>query len=562
MSIVIQILEILGSLGVFFYGMKTMSEAIQRLAGERLRMSLNYITRNRVKGVFTGFFITALIQSSSATTVMLVSFVNAGLLTLTESIGVIMGANLGTTVTIWIISLLGFKVSLSAISIPIIGIGIPFTFSKKSVRTNSGEAIVGFGLLFLGLGLLKKAVPDIKNNPEVLSFLAEYTNMGFASILLFIFFGVVLTVVVQSSSAAAAVTVTMAFQGWIDFPIAAAIVLGENIGTTITAYLAAMNANTKAKQAARAHFVFNMIGVIWMLLVFYPFIHFIGYLVPGDYTVAENIPLHLSAFHTLFNLLNILLLIAFVKQIAAFVEKLIKSPEEEEEQNETEYRLDYISTGVVKTPEMYLYKARSEIIKMAIISHNMFQVFLNVFFHPDQEMGSSVKDVKKQEELIDNMKNALTRFLSKLTREELTETSSYKVTAMMRIVNEIESVADCCFQLILSAQKRFNNKMDLHPTAHEEIKEFSNDVLEFMHFNIENLADARLSSEDLHHAVQLEEQIDASREALRESSVKRIGELGHVKAEMLFMDIIKNFERIGDYSLNISQALRRIVAKK
>lgn len=558
MESVIQILEILGSLGIFFYGMKTMSEAIQRLAGEKLRASLNFITRNRVKGVFTGFFITSLIQSSSATTVMVVSFVNAGLLTLTESIGVIMGANLGTTVTIWIISLLGFKISLSAISIPVIGIGIPFTFSKNSKRYNAGEAIVGFGLLFLGLGLLKKSVPDIRDNPEILRFLTEYTNMGFISIILFIIVGVILTVIVQSSSAAAAVTVTMAYQGWIDFPIAAAIVLGENIGTTITAYLAALTANTEAKRAARAHLFFNLIGVIWMLFLFYPFIRFVGFVVPGDYNQAVNIPLHLSAFHTLFNLFNIILLISFVDQIAALVKKLVKEPVVEKV-SDTDYRLDYIMTGTVKTPEMYIYKARSEIIKMAIISHNMFQTFLNVFFHPDQEMGNAVNDVKKKEVLTDNMKDGLTRFLSKLSREELTEDSSYKIMAMMRIVNEIESIADCCYQLVLSAEKRFEDKMELHPTANEEIKKFSDDVLEFIHFNIENLADASLSDEDLKHAVELEAQIDASREDLRENSVKRIGETGRVKTEMLFMEIIKNFERIGDYSLNIAQALKRIV---
>ena len=560
MGYIFQILEILGSLGIFFYGMKRMSESIQRLTGDKLRASMKFVTKNRFAGVLTGFFITSVIQSSSATTVMVVSFVNAGLLTLVESIGVIMGANLGTTVTIWIVSILGFKVSLSAISIPIIGLGIPFTFSKDSKRQNAGDAVVGFGLLFLGLGFLKKAVPDIKNNPEMLQFLADYTNMGYISIFMFIIVGIILTVIVQSSSAAGAITVAMAFQGWIDFPIAASIILGENIGTTITAYLASLGANTQAKRAARAHFVFNVIGVIWMLIVFYGFILLIDRIVPGDSAIAENIPIHLSAFHTLFNLVNIVLLIAFVPYIAKLVEKLVKPTKEElEDHEEVEYKLPYIATAILKTPEMYIYEARKEIIKMAILSHNMFQTFLKVFLHPEEDMGESVKQLKKEEDLADAMKNELTSFLGKISKEKLTSKSSRTVTALMRIVNEIESIADCCYDLVSCVQTRYNERISLHPTAGEEIESFASDVIEFIQFNIENLADARLDEPDFRFAIDLEIKIDDSRNMLRESSIHRIRESGDVKREMLFMDIIKNFERIGDYSLNISEATKKTV---
>jgi phosphate:Na+ symporter len=560
MGYVFQVLEILGSLGVFFYGMKRMSEAIQRLTGDKLRASMSYVTKNRFAGVLTGFFITSVVQSSSATTVMVVSFVNAGLLTLVESIGVIMGANLGTTVTIWIVALLGFKVSLSAISIPIIGIGIPFTFAKDSKRQNAGDAIVGFGLLFLGLGFLKKAVPDIKNNPEVLQFLADYTTMGYASIFLFIFFGILLTVIVQSSSAAGAITVAMAFQGWIDFPIAASVILGENIGTTITAYLASLGANTEAKRAARAHFVFNVIGVIWMLVVFYGFIKLIDLIVPGDSAIAENIPIHLSAFHTLFNLTNIVLLIAFVPQIAKLVEKLVKQPPEEIQESAAEkYKLPYIASAITKTPEMYIYEGRREIVKMAILAHNMYQTFLEVFLNPEKDMSDSVKQLKEQEDLADAMKNELTSFLGKISKEKLTSKSSRTVTALMRIANEIESIADCCYDLVSCMQTRYDERIQLHPTANEEIESFASDVTEFMQFNIENLADADLRDTDLKTAIKLEIKIDDSRNELRESSVNRIQESGDVKREMIFMDIIKNFERIGDYSLNISEAVKKTV---
>jgi phosphate:Na+ symporter len=560
MSHLIQVLHILGSLGVFFYGMKRMGEAIQRLAGDRLRSSLSFVTRNRFKGVFTGFFITTIIQSSSATTVMVVSFVNAGLLTLTESIGVIMGANLGTTVTIWIIAIFGFKVSLSSMAIPVIGIGIPFTFSKQSKWQNIGEVLVGFGLLFMGLGLLKKAVPDIKNNPEILSFLADYTSMGYVSILLFIFVGIILTIVVQSSSAAGAITVAMAYQGWIDFPMAAAIILGENIGTTVTAYLAAMGGNTQAKRAARAHLVFNVIGVVWMLIVYFGFIRLVDYIVPGDPAIAENIPIHLSAFHTLFNLTNIILLIAFVPQIAKLVEKMIKVPKEEAQES-VEYHLPYIATAILKTPEMYIFEARKEINKMAILAHNMFQNFLDVFFSPESDMGESVKKLKMQEELTDSMKSELTKFLGRISREKLSSRSAAMVTNLMRIVNEIESSADCCYDLILVTQKRYENKIELHPTANEEIRNFADEVIEFMTFNIENLLVPNLRDADLRIAIDLEIKIDDLRDILRESSVKRIGESDDVQREMLFMEIIKNFERIGDYSLNISEAVKKTFLK-
>jgi len=555
MSHFFQVLQILGSLGVFFYGMKRMSEAIQRLTGDRLRASMSFVTQNRFRGVLTGFFITTVIQSSSATTVMVVSFVNAGLLTLVESIGVIMGANLGTTVTIWIVAFFGFKVSLSSFAIPIIGIGIPFIFSKANKWQNIGEVLVGFGLLFMGLGLLKKSVPDIKNNPEILSFLADYTSMGYVSIFLFIIVGILLTIIVQSSSAAGAVTVAMAYQGWIDFPIAASIILGENIGTTVTAYLASMGANTEAKRAARAHLIFNVIGVVWMLAIYYYFIRFIDYIVPGDSTIATNIPIHLSAFHTLFNLANIVLLIAFVPQIAKLVEKLVKPQKEEEET--AEYHLPYIATAILKTPEMYLYEARTEIIKMSIVAHNMFQTFLDVFFNPESDMGASVKKLKQKEDLTDSMKTELTKFLGRISREKLSEKSANRVTSLMRIVNEIESIADCCYDLILATQKRYDDKIELHPTANDEIRNFSNEVIEFITFNIENLQTVNLRDTDLRIAIDLEMKIDDLRDMLRESSVKRIGESGEVKREMLFMEIIKNFERIGDYSLNISEAIKK-----
>ncbi len=558
MTIAMQILQIVGSLGIFFFGMKVMSEAIQRLTGHRLRQSLSKMTGNRFKGILTGFTITSIIQSSSATTVLVVSLANAGLLTLVESIGVIMGANLGTTVTFWIISLFGFKVSVSAMAVPIVAFGIPLTFLKTNRLKSIGEVIVGFGILFLGIGLLKNAVPDIKNSPEILQFLSHYTDLGYVSILLFVLVGVLLTVIVQSSSAAGAITVTMAYQGWIDFPIAAAIVLGENIGTTITAYLASLGGNINARRAARAHFVFNVIGVIWMLAVFYGFIRLVDLLVPGDYSQAENIPLHLSAFHTLFNFTNIVLLVGFVPQIAKFVEKIVKQKTETPADEAAMYSMPYIASRIVNTPEMRLFEARKEIAKMAIISHNMFQSFLEIFFHPDESMRDKVGYVENKENLIDKMKDELTRYLARVFGENLADNTAFKVTALMRIVNEIESVGDCCQDLTRIAQKRYDKKIELHPTADDEIRSFSHQVTEFIQFNIENILDAETTDAELRTAIEYEMRIDESRENLRENSVNRIGESGKVEREMMFMEIIKNFERIGDYSLNIAEALKRV----
>ena len=305
MSVISGILEILGSLGVFLFGMKVMSEGIQKTAGEKLRRILETMTTNRFAGVFTGFIITCLVQSSSATTVMVVSFVNAGLLNLMQSIGVIMGANIGTTITGWMVSILGFKFKIASIALPAIGIGLPLYFSKKNKLRDYGEVLIGFGLLFLGLMFLKSSVPDIKSNPEVLEFLAGWSGYGFPSRIIFVVVGILLTIIVQSSSAAMTITITMAAMGWIDFPTACAVVLGENIGTTITAYLASIPGNVSAKRAARAHMIFNFAGTLWMFILFVPFLQLVDYLAPGDPTIAEDIPIHMALFHTIFNITNV-----------------------------------------------------------------------------------------------------------------------------------------------------------------------------------------------------------------------------------------------------------------
>ncbi|MBT8393676.1 MAG: Na/Pi symporter, partial [Bacteroidia bacterium] len=347
------ILQLIGALGVFLFGMKVMSDALLNLAGNKMRSILATMTSNRVLGITTGFLITSIIQSSSATTLMVVGFSNAGLLTLAEAISVIMGANIGTTITAWLITILGFKVSMSAIALPLVGFGFAITFAKKENLKNWGNFLIGFALIFIGIQFLKEAMPDIKNNPEILSFLSKYTDLGYGSILLFLLLGTILTVVIQSSSATMALTLVMCAQGWIPFEMAAAMVLGENVGTTITANLAAIVANFQAKRTARAHLIFNLLGVLWMLILFYPFLKFVSWLSQqlgsqSPYIEAAAIPVAISLFHTTFNIINTFLLVWFVKPIAKLVEKVVPErlmPEKEIDQPK------YLSEKNLKYPE-------------------------------------------------------------------------------------------------------------------------------------------------------------------------------------------------------------------
>ena len=356
------ILQLLGALGLFLFGMTVMSDALMRLAGDRMRKILATMTSNRFFGILTGFVITSIIQSSSATTLMVVSFANASLLTLVESISVIMGANIGTTITAWLIAILGFKVSMSAIALPLVGLGFGFTFLKKENLKNWGSFIIGFAVLFIGLQFLKEAVPDIKNNHEILAFLSKYTDLGFWSILLFLFIGTILTVVIQSSSATMALTLIMTAQGWIPFELAAAMVLGENIGTTITANLAAIVANYQAKRTARAHLIFNIIGVLWVLILFGPFMNFIDWIAQkvGDespYMSAAAIPIAISLFHTFFNIINTFLLVWFIKPIARIVKRIVLEKQDPDKEIDEP---KYLHEKVLKYPETLIISLFNE----------------------------------------------------------------------------------------------------------------------------------------------------------------------------------------------------------
>jgi phosphate:Na+ symporter len=545
-------LSILGSLGMFLFGMKIMSESLQKLSGERLRTIMRTMTGNRFAGVGTGFLVTCMVQSSSASTVMMVSFVNAGLLTLVEAIGMIMGANIGTTTTFWLVSFFGFKFSISAIALPIMGLALPLLFARKPRLRNLGEFCMGFGLLFIGLMFLKDAVPDIKNNPEVLEFIKDYAGHGLASTLIFLGFGILLTIIVQSSSVAGAITLTMAYKGWIDFPAACAITLGENIGTTITANLAALGGNVQAKRAARVHFIFNVIGVVWAIALFNPFVNFVQDLVPADATDPVHMPLHMAAFHTLFNVLNTALLIGFVPQLARLAERLVKDRPAKPARD----HMDYDSPLVPRTGELNLAEAERDLQRMGAITRELVMGFSDLFENPPADLEARMTELKELEKESDRRALATTQYLLRCASGGLSEETRARVTSMLRVVAELEDICDCGYRLVLLAERKHRKRRQHPPEVTRQVRDFSQLLLQFMDFYSSRLTTGVVTA-DMETAYQLENLIDAFRKNLRKESVRRMRVSGDViKAEMLYIDMLNNMESIGNHSLNVLQALR------
>jgi len=558
---------ILGSLGIFLFGMKVLSEGIQKTAGEKMRQVMATMTHNRLAGVGTGFFTTCLLQSSSATTVIVVSFVNAGLLTLVESIGVIMGANLGTTLTAWIIAIVG-KFSLAKVALPIIGIGTPFIFIGKGKWKSMGEILIGFGLLFYGLGALKDAVPDVKSmlastDPVIVQkaeswrmFIENISGKGYLSLLMFLVGGVFLTIAVQSSSAAMAITVTLALNGWIGFQESCAIVLGENIGTTVTAYLASLGANTNAKRAARAHFTFNIIGVIWMLLAFYaftPMVESIGSSLPDSFRTEKHstpIGFNLAIFHSLFNLLNICLLIAFVPWIAKLVKKWVK-----DDKTDSGSRLQFISQNLVKVGEMNLPEVQKAVGGMADITLNMYEDFEKIFSDRTADLTAAVEKSKNLENDTDQCMADITQYLIKLSSAQLSGRNADEVSSMIRTVSELEEASDCVHRLVMLTDRR--NRKGHSPFSDEitiEIKKFTSLVGEFLVFTRNNLTEQ--TSEDLlKKANEFESSVDSMRRTLNKSCLARMQKDGDLKREMLQIDINNQLDKISNHCLNVIQSI-------
>ena len=556
------ILTLLGSLGFFIYGMKVMSEGIQKVAGGKMRQILSAMTKHRLAGVFTGFLLTSLVQSSSATTVMVVSFVNAGLLSLVESIGVIMGANIGTTITAWIISIVGFKVKIAAAALPIIAFGAPLLFASRSRIKSWGEVIIGFALLFMGLEALKGSVPDLKANPEVLEFLATYTNAGFFSILMFVGIGTILTIIVQSSSATMALTLVMANQGWISFDLAAAMVLGENIGTTITANLAAMVANVHAKRAARAHFIFNIFGVVWMLILFNVYLNGIDWYMENYRGVSpfedpEAIPISLSIFHTVFNIINVALLIGFTKQIASLVTKMIKSSKDGEE-----FKLEYITTPLLSTPDISLEEARKEIAKFAELTKRMSGYVQNLLTHKkNKERNKMMRKIKKYEEITDRVEVEIANYLSKLSTSNLGNDASLRLRGMLAIINDLERIGDLFYQMSLAIDRKSDSDSWFNETQVDSLISLLELLDEAFDVMIENL-NRDYTKVTLYAAIEKEAAINKKRDKIRKKHLKNIEKRDYdVMSGIVYGDLYNLIERVGDHIINVSEAVTGELAK-
>ena len=576
---ILQIFTLLGALGMFLYGMNLMSSGLQKAAGDRLRGFLSAMTSNPFKGVLTGLGITSIIQSSSATTVMVVSFVNAGLLTLAQAIGVIMGANIGTTVTAWMVSWLGFKADISILAVPMMLFGFLFSNSKKDQRKNIGELIIGFSLLFLGLSFMKESVPDLRETPQVLEFVRNWSSYGFGSVLLFLAFGTILTLVLQSSSATMAITLIMLSMGWIPFEMACAMVLGENIGTTITANIAASVGNTQAKRAAMSHTIFNVFGVIWALILFKPFLGLVGFITENIFGVpnpaAEGFAVTdpnspegtaalygLSMLHTLFNLTNTLILVWFTKSIAKAVSWIIKAPKNQEKEV---FRLQYISAGPLATPELSVEQAFEEIINFARISKNGADYAKNAINEADSDKFEELrKKLVKYEEISDRIEYEIATFLNKVSAEEISESTSVKIKAMYKIIGELESLGDSGETLSRILSRKNIHKKEFDSESIKNLNAMADTVSAAYDVMIENLTAAHKGElVEISNAYNAEDRINTLRNNLRDSVIENIDSKGdNYQASVYFIDIINTYEQMGDFMINVSQDLERAFVRK
>lgn len=576
---ILQVFTLLGALGMFLYGMNLMSSGLQKAAGERLRGFLSAMTSNPLKGVLTGMGITAVIQSSSATTVMVVSFVNAGLLTLVQAIGVIMGANIGTTITAWMVAWLGFKADISILAIPMMLFGFLFSNSKKDKRKNIGELIVGFCLLFLGLSFMKESVPDLRQTPEVLEFVSTWSSHGFGSVLLFLTFGTILTLVLQSSSATMAITLIMLSMGWIPFGMACAMVLGENIGTTITANIAASIGNTQAKRAAMSHTIFNVFGVLWALILFNPFLRLVGLIteklfglpnpamegfsVPGPTSPEGTAALYgLSMLHTLFNLTNTLILVWFTGWIAKAVSWIIRTPENQEKEV---FRLKYISAGPLATPELSVDQAFEEIIHFAQISKNGAAYTKEAINEANSEKFEELREkLVKYEEISDRIEFEIASFLNGVSADEISEDTSTKIKSMYKIVGELESLGDSgeTISRILSRKNIHKKTFDLDTIKNlNAMADAVNEAYDTMIANLTAAYKGELKS--IANAYNAENRLNTLRNNYRDAVIEEIDNGGkNYHTSVYYMDILNEFERMGDFMINVSQDLERVYIHK
>ena len=552
---ILSLFTLLGALGMFLYGMNLMSSGLQKAAGDKMRNLLSSMTSTPLKGVLTGFGVTSIIQSSSATTVMVVGFVSAGLLTLGQAIGVIMGANIGTTMTAWIISIFGFKADISILAVPLMAVGFILNSMKKDKVKSIGEFIIGFALLFLGLSLMKNSIPDLQSTPQVLSFIQGWSGKGFLSIILFLLLGTVLTLILQSSSATVALTLIMLNMGWLDFDMAAAMVLGENIGTTITANIAAMVGNINAKRAALAHTFFNVFGVIWAVAFFHPFVSLVQWVV-SLLGVDEQTSLvyGISMFHTLFNLINTCILIWFTKVIEKVVTWIIKDKKSSVKEPN---RITYLDSGLIDTPELAISEACKETTHFAKVMKNGLEYIRSAITSSDTKESFQPYKEKliKYEEISDRIEYEVATFLNKLDKSHISDRSSELVRALLRICKELESIGDSGESVSKSLGAMIGYSRSLSSDHKEKLLNMVSlldKAYEAMIYNLENYATIR----DISNAVEAEKAVNEYRKTCRKAEYDGLEKDSSPYFEsVFFLDVLEELEKIGDYMINVSEAL-------
>ncbi|MEM6963934.1 MAG: Na/Pi cotransporter family protein [Bacteroidota bacterium] len=564
-----ELFQIVGALCFFIYGMKIMSFGIQRAAGSQLRNILRTVTKNRFIGVVTGFLTTAIVQSSSATTVMTVSFVNAGLITLVESAGIMMGANIGTTITGWIVSILGFTVKLSNYSIPIFAVAVPLSFLKISKLKYWGEFLIGFAMLFLGLYHMEQAIPDISKNEEFLSFIKSFSEYGILSRLFFVIIGAVITIIVQSSSAAMAITLTLVYKGWLPLDIACAMALGENVGTTVTAEVASLIGNTQAKRSARIHSLFNLIGVSWMIVAL-PFVlgwltSFVTnstYLFDGFVAVQENLSNQdristytLAAFHTLFNILNVILLIGFVPWLVKLAERTVSGEPEDDETT----RLRYIGSNNI-TPEISILEAQKEVARFGHITSRMSSFAQDLLLDPsksDSNRRRLLNKIEKYEAITDRFEIELAEYLTNVAKQELTPEMSVRIRSILNIGNEMERIGDDFYQISKTIERKFEEKIWFTQHQRERLKEMFTLVDEAFDAMIKNLEHPHYENVRKERSVLLEQKINTQRDIMRKENTiaMEMDEEYNINSAMIYNNIFSNLEKVGDHVINITEAV-------
>jgi phosphate:Na+ symporter len=594
---ILDFLALLGSVGLFLYGMKVMSEGLQKVAGDRLRNILSVMTRNRFMGLVTGFLITALLQSSSASTVMVVSFVHAGLMTLGQSMAVIFGANVGTAFTAWVISLFGFKVNISAFALPLVGLSVPMLFCRDGRKKSIGEFILGFAFLFMGLDLISKYVPDLQNNPQMFESLTRYSSMGMGSVLIFALVGIIVTSIIQSSAGTFAITLVMCSKGWISFDLSCAILLGAVVGTTITPILASLSGNVAAKRAAMGHLLFNFLGMSWCLCVFYPFIHltvwvteavgagnpqqlfsFINELqlsnpdvythlfdntLPAGHdvlrqvaTLQMSVSIGMSLFYTIFKICNLSIMIWFTNLYVKIVEHIIPSKRKEED----EFQLKFITGGMLSTSELNISQAEKE---MSVYAERVNRMILmaRTLVHTkekSEEFNHLFSRLEKYEEISDRMELEIAHYLNRCAEGRLSNESKLHLSAMLNIVSEIESIADSCYNIGRSLVRKQQNHVEFDQSNYENIDSMFNHVEDAMDNMMHVLDDIEnVNESELIASYNKEREINNLRNQLRASNVEYINEQRYeYQAGIAYMDIIADLEKTGDYIINVVDAVR------